>query len=85
MAEGSALSCAPSRTPSRCFTSKMDRSMRAYGEQDFLLAAGDFLFLPRGAGAALRCPKGRRASGFLIKGRVPSEPRPRSMHTVKEQ
>ena len=29
MAEGSALSCARGRTPSRCFTSKMDKSMRA--------------------------------------------------------
>ena len=44
------------------------------GEQDFHLAPGDFLFLPRGAGAALRCPTGRRASGFLIKGRLPSSP-----------
>ena len=42
------------------------------GAQDFHLAPGDFLFLPRGAGAALRCPTGRRASGFLIKGRLPS-------------
>ena len=38
------------------------------------LAPGDFLFLPRGAAAALRCPTGRRASGFLIKGRLPSVP-----------
>jgi quercetin dioxygenase-like cupin family protein len=42
------------------------------GERDFRLAPGDFLFLPRGAAAALRCPTGRRASGFLIKGRLPS-------------
>jgi len=42
------------------------------GQQNFLLAAGDFLFLPRGAAAALRTPTGRRASGFLIEGRVPS-------------
>jgi quercetin dioxygenase-like cupin family protein len=44
------------------------------GEQDFDLAPGDFLFLPRGAGVALRCPTGRQASGFLIKGRLPSSP-----------
>lgn len=42
------------------------------GEQDFHLQPGDFLFLPRGAGVALHCPTGRRASGFLIKGRIPS-------------
>ena len=44
------------------------------GERDFSLAPGDFLFLPRGFAAALRCPAGRRASGFLIKGRLPSSP-----------
>jgi quercetin dioxygenase-like cupin family protein len=40
--------------------------------QDFGLAAGDFLFLPRGAAASLRCLPERPASGFLIKGRLPS-------------
>jgi quercetin dioxygenase-like cupin family protein len=40
--------------------------------QDFGLAPGDFLFLPRGAAASLRCPPERPASGFLIKGRLPS-------------
>jgi quercetin dioxygenase-like cupin family protein len=40
--------------------------------QDFGLAAGDFLFLPRGAAASLRCAPERPASGFLIKGRLPS-------------
>jgi uncharacterized RmlC-like cupin family protein len=39
------------------------------GEHGFHLAAGDFLFLPRGAGAELHCPAGQCASGFLIKGR----------------
>ena len=38
---------------------------------DLPLAAGDFLFLPPGASAELRCPTGRRASGFLIKGCIP--------------
>jgi quercetin dioxygenase-like cupin family protein len=46
------------------------------GEQHFQLGAGDFLFLPRGAGAALRCPTGRRATGFLIQGRIPSSASP---------
>jgi quercetin dioxygenase-like cupin family protein len=41
---------------------------------DFDLAPGDFLFLPPRAGVALSCPPGRRASGFLIKGRLPSLP-----------
>ena len=40
--------------------------------QDLTLAAGDFLFLPRGVAAQLRGAQGQRASGFLIKGRVPS-------------
>jgi quercetin dioxygenase-like cupin family protein len=42
------------------------------GGQDFDLVPGDFLFLPRGAVASLRCPPERPASGFLIKGRFPS-------------
>lgn len=45
------------------------------GEHVFSLAPGDFLFLPHGAAAALRCPPDRRASGFLIKGRLPSSTR----------
>ena len=40
--------------------------------QDFGLAPGDFLFVPRGAAASLRCPPERPASGFLIKGRLPT-------------
>ena len=46
------------------------------GGQDLPLAAGDFLFLPRGASAELSCPAGARATGFLIKGRVPSTSSP---------
>ena len=42
------------------------------GGQDFDLVPGDFLFLPRGAVASLRCPPARPASGFLIKGRIPT-------------
>jgi len=44
---------------------------RASGQR-FELVAGDFLFRPPGADATLRCPTGQRASGFLIKGRLPS-------------
>jgi glyoxylate utilization-related uncharacterized protein len=40
--------------------------------QDFDLAPGDFLFLPRGATASLRCLPEQPASGFLIKGWLPS-------------
>jgi quercetin dioxygenase-like cupin family protein len=51
--------------------------LRAHADgQDLPLAAGDFLFLPRGASAQLRCPAGQHASGFLIKGRVPSPSHP---------
>ena len=42
------------------------------GRQEFQLAPGDFLFLPPGAAAALRCPQGGAASGFFIRGRLPS-------------
>ncbi|WP_155301188.1 hypothetical protein [Cupriavidus necator] len=40
--------------------------------QDFGLAPGDFLFLPRVAAASLRSQQERPASGFLIKGQLPS-------------
>ncbi|MDH6151388.1 MULTISPECIES: cupin domain-containing protein [Paraburkholderia] len=40
--------------------------------QDFGLAPGDFLFLPRGVAASLRCLPEQPASGFLIRGRLPS-------------
>src|SRR4249920_3034108 len=74
MAGGSALSCAARPDAEQViYLEDGHIDMRA-GEQDFHLAPGDFLFLPRGAGAALRCPTGRRASGFLIKGRLPSTP-----------
>jgi len=72
MAAGSAQSCAARPDAEQVpYLEEGDIDARA-GDQDFQLAPGDFLFLPRGAAAALRCPKGRRASGFLIKGRVPS-------------
>jgi quercetin dioxygenase-like cupin family protein len=74
MAAGSALSC-PARPDAEqvLYLEEGQIESRA-GEQDFPLAPGDFLFLPRGAAASLRCPTGRRASGFLIKGRLPSFP-----------
>ena len=72
IADGSALSCAPRPDAEQVlYLEDGDIDARA-GERDFHLSPGDFLFLPRGAGAALRCPIGRRASGFLIKGRIPS-------------
>jgi quercetin dioxygenase-like cupin family protein len=74
MREGSALSCAARPDAEQVlYLEHVELEARA-GEQDFHLAPGDFLFLPSGAGAALRCPTGRRASGFLIKGRLPSSP-----------
>jgi quercetin dioxygenase-like cupin family protein len=72
MGAGSARSC-PARPDAEQVLYLEDGQIDAcVGEQDFQLAAGDFLFLPRGAAAALRSPTGRRASGFLITGRVPS-------------
>jgi quercetin dioxygenase-like cupin family protein len=74
MGAGSALSC-PARPDAEQVLYLEDGQIDAcVGEQDFQLAAGDFLFLPRAAAAALRCPTGRRAAGFLIKGRLPSSP-----------
>jgi len=76
IADGSAVSCAPRPDAEQVLYLEDGHIDARAGEQDFHLAPGDFLFLPRGAGAALRCPTGRRASGFLIKGRIPSSPSP---------
>ncbi len=71
---GSALSCA-ARPDAEQVLYLEDGSIDAHaGGQDFQLAPDDFLFLPPGTAAALRCPTGRRASGFLITGRLPSVP-----------
>ncbi|MDM0116654.1 cupin domain-containing protein [Variovorax sp. J22R133] len=72
MAEGSALSCAPRPDAEQVLYLEDGHIDARAGEMDFHLAPGDFLFLPCGAGVALRCPTGRRASGFFIKGRLPS-------------
>ena len=74
MADGSARSCAPRLDAEQVLYLEDGYIDARAGEQDFHLSPGDFLFLPRGAGAALCCPTGRRASGFLIKGRIPSSP-----------
>jgi len=50
------------------------------GQHDLHLAPGGFLFLPRGAAAELTCSRERCASGFLIKGRVPSCTAPTLSH-----
>ena len=72
MADGSVSWCAPRPDAEQVLYLEDGHIDARAGEQDFHLAPGDFLFLPCGAAAALRCPTGRRASGFLIKGRVPS-------------
>jgi glyoxylate utilization-related uncharacterized protein len=74
IADGSALSCPARRDAEQVLYLEHGHIEARAGDQDFQLAPGDFLFLPCGAGAALRCPTGRRASGFLIKGRLPSTP-----------
>ena len=73
MADGSALSCAARPDAEQVLYLEEGQVEARAGEHDFHLAPGDFLFLPPGAGAALHCPTGRRASGFLIKGRLPQE------------
>ena len=74
IADGKALSCEERPDAEQVLYLQGGGLEARVGEQEFQLAPGDFLFLPRGAGAALRCPTGRRASGFLIKGRLPSSP-----------
>jgi mannose-6-phosphate isomerase-like protein (cupin superfamily) len=69
MAGGSELSCATRPDAEQVLYLEHGRLDVRAGEQDFHLAAGDFLFLPRGAGADLHCPAGQRAGGFLIRGR----------------
>jgi quercetin dioxygenase-like cupin family protein len=72
MVGGSALSCAARSDAEQVLYLESGQIDARAGEHDFQLAPGDFLFLPRGAAATLRCTTGRRASGFLIKGRLPS-------------
>lgn len=74
MADGNALPCAARPDAEQVLYVEEGHVDARAGELDFHLAPGDFLFLPRGAGVALHCPTGRRASGFLIKGRLPSSP-----------
>ena len=74
IADGNSLPCAPRPDAEQVlYLEDGQIDARADG-QDFQLAPGDFLFLPCGAAAALRCPTGRRASGFFIRGRIPSSP-----------
>ena len=70
--EGGAVSCAAEPDAEQVLYLEEGRIDVRADKRDLLLAPGDFLFLPRGACADLRCSGGGRASGFLIKGRVPS-------------
>ena len=72
LAEGSALVCAARHDAEQVLYLEHGHVEAHAVERRFELVAGDFLFLPRGAAAALRCPTGRRASGFFIRGRDPS-------------
>jgi quercetin dioxygenase-like cupin family protein len=76
LADGSEMSCAPRADAEQVLYLEDGRIEARAGAQHFDLAPGDFLFLPRGAGSVLRCPTGRKASGFLIKGRFPPSPHP---------
>jgi quercetin dioxygenase-like cupin family protein len=72
MAAGSASVCATDIDAEQVLYVEEGRIEARAGEQEFALVPGDFLFLPRGESATLRCPADSRASGFLIKGRLPS-------------
>ena len=72
MRDGNPVACAARSDAEQVLYLEEGHVEARAGKQDFHLAPGDFLFLPCGAGVALHCPTGRRASGFLIKGRLPS-------------
>jgi quercetin dioxygenase-like cupin family protein len=72
MPAGSASACTTDPDAEQVLYLEHGRIDARVDGQDFGLAPGDFLFLPRGAAASLRCPPERPASGFLIKGRLPS-------------
>jgi quercetin dioxygenase-like cupin family protein len=72
MAADSELSCLARPDAEQVLYLEDGRIDVSAGKQRFSLAPGDFLFLPRGAAASLRCPPERSASGFLIKGRLPT-------------
>ena len=69
MTGGSELSCAARPDAEQVLYLERGRLDVRAGEQRFHLGAGDFLFLPRGAGADLHCSADERACGFLIRGR----------------
>jgi quercetin dioxygenase-like cupin family protein len=76
LAAGESLTCA-ARTDAEQVLFLEKGQLQAHAEgQNLALAEGDFLFLPRGASAQLRCAAGQRANGFLIKGRIPPFPHP---------
>jgi quercetin dioxygenase-like cupin family protein len=70
--EGGAVSCATEPDAEQVLYLEEGRIDVRADERDLRLAPGDFLFLPCGISADLRCPGGGQASGFLIKGWVPS-------------
>jgi quercetin dioxygenase-like cupin family protein len=72
LAGGQAMACAAKPDAEQVLYLEQGELEAHAGKQRFHLEPGDFLFLPRGAGAALHCPNGRRATGFLIQGRIPS-------------
>jgi quercetin dioxygenase-like cupin family protein len=72
MPAGSAALCASEPDAEQVLYVEDGRIDACVDGQDFGLAPGDFLFLPRGAAASLRCLPEQPASGFLIKGRLPS-------------
>jgi quercetin dioxygenase-like cupin family protein len=72
MPAGSASVCATEPDAEQVLYVEDGRIDARVDGQDFGLAPGDFLFLPRGAAASLRCPPELPASGFLITGRLPS-------------
>ncbi|HXD39140.1 MAG TPA: cupin domain-containing protein [Ramlibacter sp.] len=81
LAAGESLTCAARADAEQVLFLEDGQLLARADGTDLKLAAGDFLFLPRGVSAQLRCAERQRASGFLIKGLIPHFPTPPSKDT----
>ncbi|MGF6654200.1 quercetin dioxygenase-like cupin family protein [Paraburkholderia youngii] len=72
MSAGSVYACCTEPDAEQVLYVENGRIDACVDGQAFSLAPGDFLFVPRGAAASLRSLPEQPASGFLVKGRVPS-------------
>jgi uncharacterized RmlC-like cupin family protein len=71
MVDASALSCAARSDAEQVLYVESGQIDARAGEHDFQLAPGDFLFLPSGAAATLRCTTGSASVRFPHQGAAP--------------